>query len=282
MFPTNTSCDMYRTGTTQQLYTICYTLSSGKVSNAVPGVFFYWGKFTATAARETVVVNQETNGGSSAWLYRILQGNQISIWGDTCSNLVRGVEYSRGQGRVIITNAVIGQTYYISVKYDVKSIIGANVVIPVIKNKFSVTINGVFDPSSPDSVNAKLKDATCNEFVPGTMKSSMNEESEVGAAVPADFALRQSYPNPFNPSTIIQFELPEASMVKLSVFNILGQEVATLVNGQIDAGYQSVEWNANNARGNVLASGLYLYRIDVVGVASGKEFHDVRKMLLMR
>jgi hypothetical protein len=212
-----------------------------------------------------------------------MQGNQITIWGDTCSALVRGTESpSRGQGRVILSNAVIGKTYYISVKYDVKSIIGATITKPVIKNSFSVTINGVYDPESPDTVNAKLKDATCNEFVPGTMKSGLNDEFEVGANVPAAYALHQSYPNPFNPTTMIQYELPEASIVKLTVYNVIGQEIAVLVNGQLEAGYQSIEWNANNASGTQLASGLYLYRLDAVSLTSGKEFHDVQKMVLMR
>ena len=57
-------------------------------------------------------------------------------------------------------------------------------------------------------------------------------------------------------------------MVRLSVFNILGQQVATLVNGEVGAGYQSVEWNASNSNGVALPSGIYIYRLEVTSVSN--------------
>jgi flagellar hook assembly protein FlgD len=81
---------------------------------------------------------------------------------------------------------------------------------------------------------------------------------------------------------MIQYDLPEASTVKLSVFNILGQLVATLVNGHVEAGYQAVEWNTDNSGGKSLASGMYIYRIDATSSTTGKSFSQVRKMLLMK
>jgi flagellar hook assembly protein FlgD len=70
--------------------------------------------------------------------------------------------------------------------------------------------------------------------------------------------------------------------VKLSVFNILGQLVATLVNGQVEAGYQAVEWNTDNSSGISLPSGIYIYRIDATSSTSGKSFSQVKKMVLMK
>ena len=101
-------------------------------------------------------------------------------------------------------------------------------------------------------------------------------------AAPKSYALHQNYPNPFNPTTEIKFDLPEASSVRLSVFNILGQEVATLVNGAMDAGYQSLEWNSANHEGVALPSGIYIYRLQATSMTSGKEFHEVMKMVLMK
>lgn len=76
-------------------------------------------------------------------------------------------------------------------------------------------------------------------------------------AIPGEFTLSQNYPNPFNPSTTIQFSLPQSGNVKLSVYNIRGQQVTTLVNGVRNAGVYSVTWDASN-----LSSGIYFYRLE--------------------
>ncbi|NNE47623.1 MAG: T9SS type A sorting domain-containing protein [Rhodothermales bacterium] len=83
-----------------------------------------------------------------------------------------------------------------------------------------------------------------------------NEEFEV----PGEFALGQNYPNPFNPSTTIQYNIPAASVVSVQVFDMLGRNVATLVDGQVAAGTHTVSFDARN-----LASGVYLYRLEAAG-----------------
>jgi hypothetical protein len=92
------------------------------------------------------------------------------------------------------------------------------------------------------------------------------------------YELSQNYPNPFNPSTTIEFDLPKASNVTLKIYNILGEEVTTLVSDRLSAGSYNYEWDASN-----LASGVYLYRLSV-GSLSGEagEFVETRKMVLMR
>ncbi|MBK7106082.1 MAG: T9SS type A sorting domain-containing protein [Ignavibacteriae bacterium] len=89
--------------------------------------------------------------------------------------------------------------------------------------------------------------------------------------IPTNFELVQNYPNPFNPSTTIEFSIPQASKVQLNIFNILGQEVASLVNGQKNAGTYKINWNASN-----LASGTYIYRLQT----DSKVFTN--KMILMK
>jgi hypothetical protein len=84
-----------------------------------------------------------------------------------------------------------------------------------------------------------------------------------GAAL--TFTLNQNYPNPFNPSTQIEFILPGELKVDLKVYNILGQEVATLLNETLTPGRHSVTFNAGN-----LASGVYIYRINAGGYTSAK------------
>ena len=87
-----------------------------------------------------------------------------------------------------------------------------------------------------------------------------------GALVlPQEVALGPNYPNPFNPSTIIPYQLAETSQVRLEVFNILGQQVATLVDGEQAAGSYRARWDGTDAAGRAAASGVYFYRLMVDG-----------------
>ena len=94
--------------------------------------------------------------------------------------------------------------------------------------------------------------------------------------IPTEYSLSQNYPNPFNPSTTIKFGLPEASQVKLALYNVLGQEVMILSSKEYSAGRHSINLNAEN-----LTSGLYIYSISAKGV-NGKDFLETKKMLLMK
>ena len=98
--------------------------------------------------------------------------------------------------------------------------------------------------------------------------------------VPDQFELSQNYPNPFNPSTTISFAIPENSNVKLSVYNLLGEEITTLLNGDLSAGYHSVDWNSLK-NGKLISSGIYFYSINATG-ASGNKFISAKKMILLK
>ncbi len=99
----------------------------------------------------------------------------------------------------------------------------------------------------------------------------ISDVKEIQDAVPADFTLEQNYPNPFNPSTNIRFSLPEANQVTLKVFDMLGQEVVTLVNEFINAGSYEVSFDASN-----LPTGIYTYSI------TAGDFQSVKKMMLIK
>ena len=94
-------------------------------------------------------------------------------------------------------------------------------------------------------------------------------------ALPQGFALGQNYPNPFNPSTIIPYQLAATSQVRLDVFNTLGQRMATLVNGNQEAGSYRVQWDGTDAAGRAAAAGLYFYRLTVEGA------HQTGRMVLV-
>ena len=95
--------------------------------------------------------------------------------------------------------------------------------------------------------------------------------------LPREYRLAQNYPNPFNPSTTIQYALPNRSNVRIVITNTLGQQVALLENGEREAGYHEIKWQA------VVASGIYFYRIEAVDVTnSNNRFVQVKKMLLLK
>lgn len=111
------------------------------------------------------------------------------------------------------------------------------------------------------------------EFAGGQV--SLNARTP-GAALPTSFDLSQNVPNPFNPTTNISFALPTTSKVNLSVYNVLGQHVKTLVDADMAAGYQTVTWDGTDNTGHSVASGVYFYKLRAADFASTK------KMLMLK
>jgi uncharacterized protein YdeI (BOF family) len=110
------------------------------------------------------------------------------------------------------------------------------------------------------------------------LKDNTLSVQELASGIPAAYTLYNNYPNPFNPSTTIKFGVPEASNVTLKIYDIVGREVATLVNDQVAAGYHDVSWDAS-----AMASGVYLYRITATSVRGQKQsFTQGRKLVLMK
>ena len=95
--------------------------------------------------------------------------------------------------------------------------------------------------------------------------------------LPATFVLADNFPNPFNPATTIKYALPQAADVELTVYNVVGQVVRTLVAEHQSAGRYVVEWDATNDNGHSLSSGIYFYRLQ-----AGSEFREIKKMLLLK
>jgi|GEM_PF-6561582 len=94
--------------------------------------------------------------------------------------------------------------------------------------------------------------------------------------VPGGFQLYENYPNPFNPNTVISYDIPDAAYVKLEIFNLLGRKVATLVDGFQEAGHRQVDWHSTDDNGQRVSSGIYLYRL------TAGEFTQSRKMILLK
>ncbi|MFB0517607.1 MAG: T9SS type A sorting domain-containing protein [Candidatus Neomarinimicrobiota bacterium] len=105
-------------------------------------------------------------------------------------------------------------------------------------------------------------------------KAIIGSEMEL---VPVEYSLNQNYPNPFNPTTSIRFGLPDAGYVRLAVYNLLGQEVCTLVSGTMEPGSYQVAWNSRDNLGRKVTSGMYFYRLVV-----DNKVIDTKKMILLQ
>ena len=94
--------------------------------------------------------------------------------------------------------------------------------------------------------------------------------------LPKIFALHQNYPNPFNPVTTLRYDLPENAMINITIYDMLGKQVKTLVNQTQDAGYKSVIWDATNDYGKPVSAGIYLYQVQA------GEYISTKKMVLLK
>ena len=123
-----------------------------------------------------------------------------------------------------------------------------------------------------DASGARLTEAELNG---GRLQAWFDTGARV-SQVPGQFALHANVPNPFNPETVIRFDLPSAAHVRLEVYDILGQKVRTLVATSLPAGSHQAVWDGRTARGSSVGNGTYFYRI-----AAGDHV-QMRRMLLLK
>lgn len=143
---------------------------------------------------------------------------------------------------------------------------------PAMENALGENWRASIGHGTPGSINST--------YVTG-IKQNNNEE------IPKVFSLSQNYPNPFNPETRIEYELPQNSFVTIKIFDILGNEIITLVNGEKSAGRYAIVFNSfantNSAIGNkLLSSGIYFYQLNAVSNDGTKNFSEIKKMVLLK
>ncbi|MBE0538211.1 MAG: T9SS type A sorting domain-containing protein, partial [Ignavibacterium sp.] len=150
-------------------------------------------------------------------------------------------------------------------------------------NYYSI-VDTAFFQDTTSITNGKLYyritavDSWGNESVPGdqiTVTITGIDEGEV--EVVGEYKLYQNFPNPFNPTTIIPFKLKERAYVKVMVYDIKGEMLKVLVNETKEAGYYATEFDGSN-----FASGIYLYRIEVIGQGTIPVYMEMKKMILIK
>ena len=143
----------------------------------------------------------------------------------------------------------------------------------------SLTIDG--DGWNPDSIKIiSMVQNNDNADIFQVQDINVNNfPSQLGVEhvrIPQKYVLHQNYPNPFNPVTTLRYDLQENSLVNITIHDILGRQVKTLINQTQDAGYRSVIWNATNDYGKPVSAGIYLYQIQT------GEYISTKKMVLLK
>ncbi|MDP1676386.1 MAG: LamG-like jellyroll fold domain-containing protein [Bacteroidota bacterium] len=145
--------------------------------------------------------------------------------------------------------------------------------------KFSFTLK---DPNYPkNAVLFTMKKFILNETDHAKDIGGISLNVRDLAQLPTVYKLEQNFPNPFNPTTTINYQLPDASSVKIIIYNMLGQEIKTLISEQQLAGYYSMMWNGTDNANRKISSGVYIYRIEAIG-PHNKRYSEVKKMLMIK
>ncbi|MFQ5821980.1 MAG: right-handed parallel beta-helix repeat-containing protein [Candidatus Heimdallarchaeota archaeon] len=144
---------------------------------------------------------------------------------------------------------------------------------PVFKDTSAANLNLALEVNTSPAIGTASDGTNLGDPRWGTWNITGVEDNDL---IPKTYRLSQNYPNPFNPETRIEYDLPKKSEVKLTIYNMLGQKVVTLVNKEQVAGSHSVHWDGTNDKGVKVSSGLYLYRIEA------GDFIRTKKMLLLK
>lgn len=123
--------------------------------------------------------------------------------------------------------------------------------------------------------------ATAKDTTSVTIEKKTGVEVSYLSDVPDKFGLSQNYPNPFNPGTVIEYQLPEPCKVTIKIFNLLGQEIRTLADGEKQAGYFTAHWDGKDNFGREVANGIYIYRTEA-HTDKQRSFVNAKKMLFLR
>jgi hypothetical protein len=133
-------------------------------------------------------------------------------------------------------------------------------------NNFNISENQLCPPY-PDCIEAYTGDQDT---------SGCEQVSIIDETSPVSYYLYNAYPNPFNPTTQIKYDLPEDALVSITIYDIMGRSIKSLVNSNQSAGYRSIQWNATNNLGEPVSAGMYIYMIQA------GEFRKVKKMVLLK
>jgi len=179
------------------------------------------------------------------------------MWGDR-KNIILLDRTQNEKGIVDVAIANFGNTQFDS-EIEQTSIV---VYVTALQQQRNQKVNGFIE----------AYDLQNNHTLNSTIEFSITDRPKI----PLQFDLSQNYPNPFNPSTTIEFQLPEASLVSIVIFDVLGREVAELVNAEKSTGYHSITWNSN------VTTGVYYYIMRTKNLSGNNFKSNIKKMLILK
>jgi hypothetical protein len=245
-----------------------------------------------SARIERCLFAQNASGGLSVvYGYQSMQIERCTFYGNAYGMQALGDTYIVPRNTMIVFNR--GDAAFCSITDSVTILLNHCNVFGNVRNYFgcianNISINGNLsvDPQFCDTaafdftlhlssscVSAGINGVPIGAYGVGCTPTSVGEEP---SGLPATIELAQNYPNPFNPSTTIRFSVPHRSAVAVTVYNILGERIAVLLDQTVAAGWYDVSWDGRIDGGVIAASGVYFYRLSVDGTT------ESRKMLLLK
>ena len=236
-----------------------------------------WHKETPLVNKDTVIAWNNIAPESFEWISDVLDTviiNKDNItdtynlqWAESKSVDLDSIHY--------LVNAKIG-VYPVEEIYDTTVTTLPLTYQEFLENVFEETPgNGVTVKFSVSATDGKdtVKVSGDDRVVYVNRYEYLSTESE---GIPTEFALHENYPNPFNPTTTLRFDLPEVSSITLTIYNMLGQRVKTFNMNDTPAGFHSIKWNAINDYGDPVGAGVYLYQL------RANQYLETRKMVLLK
>lgn len=221
IFPTQTACCHYASGIAYPLLKVCTKGVGQVVSNAIPGVFFYYSNIVAPSSSFTIEVRQ-TNDGDLNRFFKVQNSRQIRFYSVGCVNKsFTGTIINNGKdARLVVTGATMGATYIVSVKYDVKSIIGGTYSGGDLSSTytFGSYINNQLDPASVGTIDAL---AGCHDDTPSVASCSGTTTGTFDSAV----AVFTAYPVPFKEYINVRYEFNYQSKARIEIYDAKGMFV---------------------------------------------------------
>jgi hypothetical protein len=159
---------------------------------------------------------------------------------------------------------------------------GSSMLYNYKNNTLKIAIAGIHELANGTmvSIGISLKNKEAKLDISGVAQLNDNEKILLGNAlireIPTSYGLQNNYPNPFNPTTTVKYQIPENTHVRLVVYNMLGQIVRTIVDQPQEAGYYSIQWDGRNNYGESVSSGIYIYRIQAGSFVASKKMNLIK------